>query len=229
MTIRQRKLWVHELLSLPNWEEKLPQLQALPANHVVGPLFAALLHPNVLVRWHAVTAFGLVVGPLAQREPEQARIIMRRFLWSLNDESGGIGWGAPEAMAEIMVQSPRMADEYAKILRAFIHEAAEDAPDCYLEHEPLRRGAMWGLGRLAEVRPKHVLPAGADILAALQEADSTIRGYAAWATGTLRLHAARPILEPMVSDLSSVEIYRQRQLIETTVGALAAEALALQP
>ncbi len=38
---------------------------------------------------------------------------MRRFLWSLNDESGGIGRARPEAMAECMCRDVRLADEYA--------------------------------------------------------------------------------------------------------------------
>jgi len=36
-------------------------------------------------------------------------------MWSLNDESGGIGWGAPEAMGAIMARHTGLADEYANI------------------------------------------------------------------------------------------------------------------
>jgi hypothetical protein len=45
---------------------------------------------------------GEVMAHLADKDMESARVIMRRLMWSLNDESGGIGWGAPEAMGEIV-------------------------------------------------------------------------------------------------------------------------------
>lgn len=226
MNRRQRKAWVLELLAHPQWEARLDELLAVPGEHVVGGLFGALLHPDPLVRWHAVTAFGLVVAAMAEAAPESARVVMRRFLWSLNDESGGIGWGAPEAMAEIMAQSPRMANEYAKILRAYIHEAADDCPDCFLEYAPLRRGAFWGLGRLAEVRPEHVADAAPDIVAALHEPDAGIRGLAVWTAGNLRLVEAAPGLRACAHDPAPLDLYRNRTLSTTTVGTLAAEALA---
>ncbi len=227
---RQRKAWVLELLAHPQWQERLPELLAVPGEQVLGGLFAALLSPEVQVRWHAVTAFGLVVAAIAERELERARIVMRRLLWSLNDESGGIGWGAPEAMAEIMVQSPRLAQEYANHLRAFIHEAEGDYPDCYLEHAPLRRGALWGLGRLAEIRPEYVREAGPDIVRELRDPDGPLRGYAAWTVGLLRLAEAQPDLERLCGDRTRLEIYRNRVLSTTTVAALAHEAhTALSP
>ena len=59
---------------------------------------------------------GEVVSKIAENDLEFARIIMRRPMLNLNDESGGIGWGAPEAMGEIMARSEKLAEEYHKIL-----------------------------------------------------------------------------------------------------------------
>ena len=77
---------------------------------------------------------------------------MRRLMWMLNDESGGIGWGAPEAMAEAMACHPRLAEEYVRILLSYIREDGN-----FLEYEPLRRGALWGIGRLARVYPEMLI------------------------------------------------------------------------
>ena len=74
------------------------------------------------VRWHAVTAVGQVVVNIANEDLEEGRIVMRRFMWMLNDESGGIGWGAPEAMAEGMALHEVLAEEYAHILVANMRE-----------------------------------------------------------------------------------------------------------
>jgi len=192
----------------------------------VAPLFSALCNPSVPVRWHAVTGFGVVIPALAEKTPEKARVVMRRFIWSLNDESGGIGWGAPEAMAEIMTASTLMAAEYHNHLLAYIHED-HCRPDCYLEHAPLRRGAVWGVGRLAQVRPDLAIKAEADLLCALEDCDTVIRGLAAWACGLLGLASALPKLEAMNADHSVLELYRDRKLQEPTMATLAAEAIAL--
>ena len=58
---------------------------------------------------------GALVFSLAEQDMESARVVMRRLMWNLNDESGGIGWGSPEAMGEIMARHSGLAEEYSKI------------------------------------------------------------------------------------------------------------------
>jgi len=60
---------------------------------------------------------------------EAARIVMRRYIWSLNDESGGIGWGAPEAMAVGIYHHDGLCDEYLHMLISYM------LPDGPLEHQ----------------------------------------------------------------------------------------------
>ncbi|MGE4440282.1 MAG: DVU0298 family protein [Desulfomicrobium sp.] len=220
---RETKRLVLDLLAGDGWEAGLDGLAEL-GQQAVAPLFSALCNPSPLVRWRAVTGFGAVVAALAAKTPEKARVVMRRFIWSLNDESGGIGWGAPEAMAEIMTTSPLMAAEYHNHVLAYIHED-HCRPDCYLEHAPLRRGAMWGVARLAQVRPELAQAAGPDLLCALDDCDGPIRGLAAWACGLLELTSALPRLDALLADSTAIELYRDRVLTETTVGALALEAV----
>jgi len=129
--------------------EVLAALAALPRPQVLKALFAALCHHDQHLRWRAVSAMGPVVAALADQDLEAARVVMRRLMWSLNDESGGIGWGAPEAMAECLVHHEQLAEEYAHILVSFMRKDG-----FYLEYPPLQQGLMWGLGRLAEVRPR---------------------------------------------------------------------------
>lgn len=220
---RKTKKQIQALLSSDAWEAALPSIAKL-GPQALAPLFSALCASKPLLRWHAVTAFGLVVADMAGKTPEKARVVMRRFIWSLNDESGGIGWGAPEAMAEIMTQSPLMAAEYHNHLLSYIHED-HCRPDCYLEHAPLRRGAFWGIGRLGQVRPDLVRRAEADILCALTDCDPPIRGLAAWVCGTLHLKSALNLLKNLGADQTSVELYCERILLETTPAQLAGEAI----
>ena len=221
---RELKGRTHEILAGDGWEDGLTGLAEL-GQPAVALLFSALCSSSPALRWRAVTAFGAVVAGLAARTPAKARVVMRRFIWSLNDESGGIGWGAPEAMAEIMAQSPLVAAEYHNHVLAYIHED-HCRPDCYLEHAPLRRGAVWGVGRLAEARPDLARAAEPDLLCALGDCDGAIRGLAAWACGLLGLSAALPQLQALTADAAVLEIYRERTLAETSVGALATEAIA---
>ena len=219
---RDVKRHIQALLADDGWEEGLSGLADL-GQQAVAPLFSALCSSSPRVRWRAVTAFGLTVGAMAARTPEKARVVMRRFIWSLNDESGGIGWGAPEAMAEIVTQSPLMAAEYHNHVLAYIHED-HCRPDCYLEHAPLRRGAVWGVARMAQVRPDLAARAEPDLLCALADCDAPIRGLAAWACGILGLTSALPALAALAGDDAAMELYRDRSLRETTPAALAREA-----
>lgn len=106
--------------------ESLPDIHAVLRQYdeqrLLNSLFSGICRSDERLKWHAVAAMGPVVARLADREMEAARVVMRRFMWSLNDESGGIGWGAPEAMAEILVCHDGLAEEYTHVLVSFMRE-----------------------------------------------------------------------------------------------------------
>ena len=128
----------------------------MPPKRAVNPLFSFLCSLDERLKWRAVTAMGQVVSNLAETDLESARVIMRRFMWHLNDESGGIGWGCPESMGEIMARCERLADEYGCLLISYIQPEGN-----YLEHEILQRGVLWGVGRLVHSRPQFLKDAAA--------------------------------------------------------------------
>ncbi|MDH5299388.1 MAG: HEAT repeat domain-containing protein, partial [Desulfobulbaceae bacterium] len=132
-------------------------LRAFDEKQLLNPLFSGICRADERVRWQAVAAMGPVLARLADRDMEAARVVMRRFMWSLNDESGGIGWGAPEAMASALACHGGLAAEYTHVLVSFMREDG-----FFLEYEPLQRGLMWGIGRLAEVRPALLRAKGAE-------------------------------------------------------------------
>ncbi|HKK34506.1 MAG TPA: HEAT repeat domain-containing protein [Desulfomicrobiaceae bacterium] len=221
---RNIKRFTLDLLGADTWEDRLPELLGPPSRRVINPLFSALLHPDPLIKWHAVTGFGVLVPAMAEQSMEQARVVMRRFLWMLNEESGGIGWGIAEAMAEVLANHESLAGEYHTNLLAYIHED-ECRPDCFLEHCLLRRGAVWGVARLALVRPEMAAPAADDLLCQLSDADPYNRGYACWGLGLLGHNEAGPRLDALGDDFSRIELYRNRVLETVSVSALAREAL----
>ncbi len=217
---RQLKKEILALLNNNDFTRSLETVCLMPARQAVNPLFSFLYHKDALVKWRAVTAMGAAVECLAREDFESSRIIMRRLIWNLNDESGGIGWGSPEAMGEIMARHEGLAKEYANILVSYINEAGN-----YLEHEILQRGALWGLGRLAHARPELVGNAARHLPPFLQSKDAHHRGLAAWGAGAISSETLRPLLAQLVDDEASITIFINMRLMERTVGQLAAEAL----
>lgn len=217
---RKVKKMVFAILGADDWEAQLPELEAYPEEKVIGPLFSALCNSDPLIKWHAITAFGLVVPSLAQKNMERARVVMRRFIWNLNDESGGIGWGAPEAMGEIMANDPRLAKEFHPVLIHYIFDR-EGKPDNFLEHMPLRRGAYWGIGRLLQGRPD-LAPKALPLLVKQldQEEDPEIIGLAILALKYTRDLNAQAAVTPFKDDTRVIQIYRDRKLQDTAIGEL---------
>ncbi len=141
----KREVWT----LLKQGEEGLAKILTFPPRRVINPLIGALLHREEEVRDQAIKAIGQVVARLAVKDMESARVIMRRFMWMLNEESGGIGWGVPQAMAESMVCSPALAKEYLAIFLAYIWEDGN-----YLEFTPIQREVLKGVLRLVELYPE---------------------------------------------------------------------------
>jgi len=146
------KQGVLELLRSEKLDFALEALCKIPPRQVINALFSFLYSTEEQIKWRAVTAMGAAVARLADVEMEPARIIMRRLMWNLNDESGGIGWGNPEAMGEILACHEALANEYAPILISYARKDGN-----YLELEMLQRGLLWGVARLSQVRPYLVL------------------------------------------------------------------------
>ena len=222
MGIKEKRR-ISKLLGSSDIEAVIQELRQLPPARVINPLIGSLCSNDETVRWHAITTLGLVVAALADRDMEAARVVMRRFMWSLNDESGGIGWGAPEAMGEIMAYHDALAQEYGHILVAYMREDG-----FFLELEMLQRGLMWGLGRLAQARASLLLEkkAATYLLPYLRSADAVVRGLAAWTLGLLHEKEAVPGLEHLLPDPAQVRHYLNRTFVDETVGSLAEKALA---
>ncbi|SMF26154.1 DVU0298 family protein [Desulfovibrio gilichinskyi] len=222
---RQIKRAVIEALADEDWEQKFSVLmKEYPMQSLIAPLFSSLCAPSEIVRWHGISSFGQVVDRLFAEDDARARIVMRRIMWMLNEESGGCGWGVPEAMGEITASNRVMADEYGRILLSYIHEA-EGKPENYLEFTLLLRGAMWGVARLAQSRPDIVAPATDDLIKFLVSNDPVLVGIACWALGGLKAKRAVQQLNKLTGNGNIINLYMDRQLRSGTVGQLAQAAL----
>ena len=208
-------------LQADDFSKGLDEIRRLPPRKAVGPLFSYLCSLDELVKWRTVTAMGSVLSDLAASDLESARVVMRRFIWNLNDESGGIGWGCPESMADAMARNEKLAFEYECILISYIQPEGN-----YLEHEGLQRGVLWGIGRLARNRPQCMQTAAAFLLAYMESEDPYLRGLAAWAVSPILIDEAIHRLRKLTRDPGVLILFRNGKIAQHTVGQLAGEALA---
>jgi hypothetical protein len=141
-------------------------------------------------------------------------------MWQLNDESGGIGWGCPEAMGEIMARNENLAEEFWCILISYIRPDGN-----FLEHEALQRGALWGVGRLAHARPRLLKDSTDYLYPYMQAGDPYLRGLAAWAAGALRNKKTEVILNQLKNDRAKLSIFFEGHLMKCSVSELAEKSL----
>jgi len=183
---------------------------------VLGALVPFTYQLDPLLAWRAIEAMGRAAARVAERSPGAVREHLRRLMWLITEESGGLCWRAPEAMAEIVSRRPAEFADYVPIIVTLLTEMAEED----LAH--FRAGILWAIGRLgplAEAAVEDVLP---QVTAALEHPDPQVRGLAAWALarcGRAELALASPAL---TLDQGPVELYENGALTRTSVAALIA-------
>lgn len=233
-TFRKIKQDLLQALQADDWEEQIKQFADLQPKKLLNPLLGFVHHEGAL-RWRSLAMMGPLVSRIADARMEDGRVIMRRLMWNLNEESGALGWGSPEAMGAILASHHGLAKEFHRILASYTFDP-EGCEANFIDHAPLRRGAYWGLGRLAEVYPDLAINGLPGLLLALDlqrtgedRNDPTARGYVAWALGLLGRRGGADALEALQKlsqDTETLELFRNRRIETISVGALACEGLA---
>jgi hypothetical protein len=101
---------------------------------------------ETLAAWRAIKAVGLAAKELVKTDYEFLRETVRKLLWSLSDESGGIGWSAPELLGEIVSADPKRFSDIIPLI-AQVYE---------VEEEVFRPGVVYAFARIAETAPEQV-------------------------------------------------------------------------
>lgn len=141
-------------------EETLRQrLGRIPPQAATRALLAFLSSAEEALRSRSARALGLLVAQRAASDLEGAREIVRRLVWSLNDESGGIGWGAPAALAHILARSDPLCGEFAAVFVSYLREDGN-----FLGGSPLEPLLLDAAAILAEARPEALRSLGAERL-----------------------------------------------------------------
>jgi hypothetical protein len=213
---RKIKKKIRDYLLDRDIKKGLDEISRIEEKKVVSPLFSFFYDGNELVRWRSITAMGIVLSKLAESDKEAARIIMRRMIWNLNDESGGIGWGSPEAMGEAMARNSLIADEYHRILLSYVMPEGN-----FIEHEILQQGVLWGIARLAHTRPQMVQKSVALLYPYLDSGDPLRMGLAAWTAGLYDCPKTNDKIAELKENLTGIRVYTGNTMNCVTIGDLA--------
>jgi HEAT repeat protein len=189
-----RLLAAFDLDSLERWAAVEPRAPRV--------LQSLLFDADELVRWRAVEALGRVAAVLARTGLEPVRELLRRVLWLMNDESGGLLWMGPEVMGAVLASVPALCGEFGVVLTSF------------LEEEPFRAGTRWALWRLSAVSPDVIREAAAELVPSLGDPDRAVRGLTA-----LALRAAGADLPDLAHDRAAFAVFDHRtgEMRSTTV------------
>jgi hypothetical protein len=196
---------------------------AVHRKRVLGSLISLTYDADPRIGCRAVEAAGAAASRIAESDPEHVREHLRRLLWLMSEESGGICWRAPEAMAEIVRYRPNIFADYVPIVVSLIVSLEEED----LVH--FRPGILRAIGQLAAVAGDHLQAVIPAVAAALDNDDPQVRGMAVWCltkVGRADVLQDRPEL---LSDEGCVEVYEHGLLSETTVSRLVQRAASSTP
>jgi len=188
---------------------------------VLSLLIRMAYDKETLAGWRAIKAIGRAAQTLAKTDPECLREIARRLLWSLSDESGGIGWAAPEILGEIVSADPGKFADLIPLI-ASVYD---------VEERVFKAGVVYALARIAEIAPEQVEGYQKIIISSLVDRDPLVRIYALqlvkhlWSlknmdsiwSGAYKLKVISSI-QAMTNDESVVWIYENNNYLDVVVG-----------
>jgi hypothetical protein len=186
---------------------------------VLGTLLSLTFDAEPLIAWRAVEAMGAAAARVADDDPEYVREHLRRLRWLISDESGGICWHAPEAMAEIIRRRPAMFADHVPVVVYLLRVMEEE------DLVRFRAGILWAIGRLGDVAARDidaVLPAIAECL---DDSDPQVRGMAVWCLAQFRRTEPLQARRDLLADEGTVELYLDGRLVRRTVAELMCQAL----
>jgi len=141
---------------------------ALQSRKMFSVLVRLAYDKTTLIGWRSIRATGHVASLYVKNNYDFLRDAIRKLLWSLSDESGGIGWSAPEILGEIVSADPgKMSDVIPLIADIFS-----------MEERVFRPGVLYALKRIGETKPEAVVPFESLVMRGLLEQDPLSRIYA---------------------------------------------------
>jgi hypothetical protein len=138
------KNWKEDLAAAVDREDDDAILTAARerVSRVVRFLSSQLYTPEADVKRKTIRALGVVAAEKSLLDHQRTTDLLRRFVWALNDESGAVPYGMPEAIGELLANRPEFQEAFLPILCSLLTE------DDMSQTGPVERGAFWAVGRV---------------------------------------------------------------------------------
>ncbi len=170
---------------------------------------------DTLIGWRAIKAIGLSAKALVTTDYDFLRETVRKLLWSLSDESGGIGWASPEILGEILSADPERFSDIIPLI-AEVYD---------IEEKVFRPGILYALGKIAEVSPDLIMPFKGLIKRALSEAGEPLTHvFALDLLKTLKgrlgkedMNSLTEVMRSLLSDHSEAWVYKNDRFISVEI------------
>ncbi|MGD8866062.1 MAG: HEAT repeat domain-containing protein [Gemmatimonadales bacterium] len=215
MTIKTR---LRDLLAAGDFE-RVTEIDA-DKRRALAILVALTYDRDPEIAWRAVEALGTAAARVAEDDPNYVREQLRRLYWLISEESGAICWHAPEAMAEIVRNRPRLFADYIPIVVFLILSMAKEDLDHF------KTGTLWAIGRLGSFAADHFDEVRGAVTDALDDPDPQVRGTAVWCLGRLGQTAILAERSYLLSDEAPVSLYENLTIQQTSVSELVRRMLA---
>ena len=179
---------------------------------IIRDLQRLLYSVDKLLRWRAADVMGKVSALIAQKDPGAISKLLQGLITSLSDTAAS-SWGSLDAIGEIIAARPEQFGGYMPQLFHFLKDRA------------LLAEALRALGNIGRTRPDLLRKKAFHFFPLLQDPDPEIRGYTSMLLGDLGAVEAKEDLGKITGDATEIEIYRDGEILQTTVGQLAVEAI----
>jgi hypothetical protein len=185
---------------------------------VLSQLVRLAYDKETLVGRRAIEAIGMIARDRSDADHPVFRELIRKLLWSLSDESGGIGWSAPEILGEIVsADTEHFHDIVPLIAQVFT-----------IEERVFRAGVLYALWRIAQADPGASQAYLHLAIQGLYDPEPLVRVY-----GLMMLDALKGVLTPdqeravrvhkdkLADDNAEVWLYESGAFQNHTVGEIA--------
>jgi hypothetical protein len=173
------RLELDEVIARQDWRSlrRITRAQsAKTLRYLIGRLYTA----EDGSRQKVIQSLEVVVGDPGIFGEDKMRDWLRRFLWWLNDESGAVPFGIPEAIGVVLRARPELQRDFLPLICSMAYHPES------VQTGRIERGIFWALGyigRPAALCSPDAVRAIAD--AARHHPDPDTRATAAWALSRL--------------------------------------------
>ncbi|MBN2326956.1 MAG: hypothetical protein JXR73_07365, partial [Candidatus Omnitrophica bacterium] len=101
---------------------------------ILTKLLARTYDHDEEIRWQAVESIAAASSIWARKDLPFVQNFCRRLVWMLNDESGNMGWFAPQVLGAILAENPEALSEFIPLLLSVLDQKNET---------PITAGALW--------------------------------------------------------------------------------------